>query len=126
MAQVRRPVAAGATLLLLTLIQAVADPTGLMALVGYSGALPSSSAGWWSFAPYLVFVPVMGAMAWWVAHRAGERFWLLAAGLTLAVLLAQAAAALAMSGNLAVAGWAAGYVAAKAVPAAVITAAITR
>lgn len=126
MAQVRRPVVAVATLLLLTLIQAVADPTGLMALVGYSGALPSSSAGWWSFAPYLVFVPVMGAMAWWVAHRAGERFWLLAAGLTLAVLLAQAAAALAMSGNLAVAGWAAGYVAAKAVPAAVITAAITR
>lgn len=126
MAQVRRPVVAVATLLLLALIQAVADPTGLMALVGYSGALPSSSAGWWSFAPYLVFVPVMGAMAWWVAHRAGERFWLLAAGLTLAVLLAQAAAALAMSGNLAVAGWAAGYVVAKAVPAAVITAAITR
>lgn len=45
---------------------------------------------------------------------------------TLAVLLAQAATALAMAGNLPVASWAAGYVAAKAVPAAVIAAAITR
>lgn len=126
MAQVRRPVVAVATLLVLALIQAVVDPTGLMALVGYSGARPSFSAGWWSFAPYLVFVPVMGAMAWWAALRAGDRFWLLAAGITQAVLLAQAATAAAMVGHLPVAGWAAGYVAAKAVPAAVITAAITR
>ena len=126
MKSVRRPVVALSITVLLVLVQAIADPTGLLALVGWSGAIPSAAAGIWPFAPYLVFVPVLLAMVWWVTVRAGDRFWTLTAGVTLAVLLAQAAAAFVMSWDLATAGWAAGYVAAKAVPAALIIAAITR
>ena len=50
----------------------------------------------------------------------------LAAGVVLAVMLAQAAACLVMTWDLATAAWAAGYVTAKAVPAALIVAAFTR
>lgn len=113
-------------MLILIVLQAIADPTGLLALVGWSGAIPSLATGFWTFAPYLVFIPVVLAVTWWVSLRAGDRFWTLSAGITLAVLLAQAATTLVMAGNLAVAGWAAGFVAAKAVPAALIVAAFTR
>lgn len=124
MKSVRRPLVAVSTMLVFILLQAVADPTGLLALVGWSGALPSASL--WSWAPYLVFVPVLLIMLWWVALRAGARFWTLAAGITLSVLLAQAVTALSMTWNFAAAGHAAGFVAAKAVPAALIVAAFTR
>ncbi len=113
-------------MLVLVVIQAIADPTGLLALVGWSGALPQLSAGVWPFAPYVVFVPVLLVVVWWVALRAGDRFWTLVPGFVLAVLLAQAAACLVMTWNLGVAAWAAGYVTAKAVPAALIVAAFTR
>ena len=106
----RRPAVALGTMLVLVIIQAVADPTGLLALVGWSGAQPQLSAGVWPFAPYLVFLPVL----------------LVVPGFVLAVMLAQAAACLVMTGNLGVAAWAAGYVTAKAVPAALIVAAFTR
>ena len=101
-------------------------PPGLLALVGWSGAVPSLDAGVWPFAPYLVFVPVLLAVVWWAAVRAGDRFWTLFPGVVLAVLLAQAAACLVMTGDLAVSAWGAGYVTAKAIPAAVIIAALTR
>jgi len=126
MKSVRRPVVAVSTMLVLVALQAVADPTGLLALVGWSGALPRFDAGAWPFAPYLVFVPVLLAVTWWAAARAGDRFWTLTAGVVLAVLLAQAAACLVMTWNIPVAAWAAGYVTAKAIPAALIVAAFAR
>lgn len=113
-------------MLILVLIQAIADPTGLLALVGWSGAALRFDLGAWPLAPYLVFAPVLLAVTWWAAIRAGERYWTLTAGLVLAVLLAQATACLFMTWNLASATWAAGFVAAKAVPAALIVAAFTR
>ena len=79
MKSVRRPVVAVSTMLVLVALQAVADPTGLLALVGWSGALPRFDAGAWPFAPYLVFVPVLLAVTWWAAARAGDRFWTLTA-----------------------------------------------
>src|SRR6187402_668061 len=126
MKSVRRPAVALGTMLVLVLIQAIADPTGLLALVGWSGALPQLDVGIWQFAPYVVYLPVLLGVVWWVAVRAGDRYWTLVAGVVLAVLLAQAAACLVMSWDLSVAGWAAGYVTAKAVPAALIVAAVTR
>ncbi|MFF1634175.1 cellulase family glycosylhydrolase [Leifsonia sp. NPDC058248] len=126
MKSVRRPVVALSTTLALLVIQAVVDPTGLLALVGWSGALPSVSAGMWPFASYAVFVPVLLGVIWWVTLRAGGRFWTLTAGVVLAVLLAQASACLVMTWNLGVATWAAGYVVAKAIPAALIVAAFAR
>lgn len=123
---VRRPLVAVIAMLALIVVQAAADPTGLLALVGWSGAIPQANAGVWPFAPYLVFVPVALGVVWWVAARAGDRFWTLAAGVALAVLLAQAAACFVMTWDLAVAAWAAGFVTAKAVPAALIVAALAR
>lgn len=122
----RRPIVAVIAMLALIVVQAAADPTGLLALVGWSGAIPQASAGIWPFAPYLVFVPVVLGVVWWVAVRAGDRFWTLTAGVVLAVLLAQAAACFVMTWDLAVAAWAAGFVTAKAVPAALIVAALAR
>jgi hypothetical protein len=126
MQSVRRPLVAVSTALVLVLIQAVADPTGLLALVGWSGAQPAFGAGIWPFAPSLVFLPVLLGMVWWAALRAGERYWTLVAGVVLAVLLAQALACLVMTWNPAVSAWGAGYVTAKAVPAALIVAAVAR
>lgn len=126
MKSVRRPAVALSATIVLVVIQAVADPTGLLALVGWSGAQPQLDAGVWPLAPYAVFVPVLLTVVWWASIRAGDRFWTLTAGVVLAVMLAQAAACLVMTWNPAVAAWAAGYVTAKAVPAALIVAAITR
>lgn len=126
MKSVRRPLVAVSAALVLVGIQAVADPTGLLALVGWSGAVPTLAAGGWSFAPYLVGVPVLLGMVWWVTVRAGERYWTLVTGVVLAVLLAQALTCLVMTWNPAVSAWAAGYVTAKAVPAALIVAAVAR
>jgi hypothetical protein len=123
---VRRPVVALSATLVLVAIQALADPTGALALVGWSGAQPQLAAGVWPFAPYVVFLPVLLAVVWWAAIRAGERFWTLVAGVTLAALLAQAAATFVMTLNIEVAAWAAGFETAKAVPAALIVAALTR
>ncbi|KQP01775.1 cellulase family glycosylhydrolase [Leifsonia sp. Leaf264] len=125
MKSVRRPATALTTLLVLVVIQAIADPTGLLALVGFSGAQLRLDDGVWPLAPYLVFIPVLLAVAWWVTIRAGDRFWTLVAGFVLAVLLAQAATCLVMTWNLGLSTWAAGYVTAKAVPAALIVAAVT-
>src|SRR5258705_4533392 len=126
MKSARRPVVALSAMLLLVAIQAILDPTGLLALVGWSGAQPQFGAGVWPFAPYAVFVPVLLVVVWWVSVRAGDRFWTLVPGFVLAVLLAQAASCLVMTWNLGVAAWSAGYVTAKAVPAALIVAAFTR
>lgn len=122
----RRVIVALSSTVALVLLQAVLDPTGLLALVGWSGAVPSLDSGVWPFAAYVVFLPVLLGMVWWVAARAGERFWTLFPGVVLAVLLAQAAACLVMTGDLAVAAWGAGFVTAKALPAAAIVAALTR
>ena len=92
-------------------------------LVGRAAAI---RRGLWPLAPYVVFVPVLLAIVWWASIRAGDRFWTLTAGVVLAVLLAQAAACLVMTWDLALAVWAAGFVTAKAVPAALIVAALTR
>ena len=73
-----------------------------------------------------MFVPVLLAVIWWAAIRAGDRFWTLVAGVVLAVMLAQAATCLVMTWDVAAAAWAAGFVTAKAVPAALIVAALTR
>lgn len=126
MKSVRRPVVALSTMAILVVIQAVADPTGLLALVGWPGAAFRIDLGLWPLAPYVVFVPVLLGVTWWATLRAGDRFWTHTAGLTLAVLLAQAAACLAMTWDVATAVWAAGFVAAKAVPAALIVAGFTR
>src|SRR6187551_1846388 len=122
----RRPLVALAATIILVAVQAILDPTGLLALVGWSGAMPQMGRGLWPFAPYAVFIPVLLVVVWWVARRAGDRFWTLAVGNVLAVLLAQAATLLAMTGNLANSAWGAGYVTGKALPAAVIIAAFTR
>ena len=126
MKNLRRPIVALSTAVALVAVQMVLDPTGLIALVGWSGATPEFDRGLWPFAPYLVFLPVLLAVVWWVALRAGNRFWTLFVGNVLAVLLAQAATLLAMTGDLANSGWGAGYVTAKAIPAALIIAALTR
>ncbi|GAA2972237.1 hypothetical protein JOD63_000079 [Microbacterium terrae] len=126
MKSVRRPVVALATTVILVALQAFLDPTGLLALVGWSGALPALDRGLWPLAPYVVFVPVLLVTVWWAALRAGDRYWTLVAGVVLAVVLAQAVTCLAMTGDLANSAWAAGYVTAKAVPAALLVAAITR
>ena len=126
MKSVRRPAVALSSTIALVVIQAVADPTGLLALVGWSSAQPQPDAGVWPLAPYAVFVPVLLAVVWWASVRAGDRFWTLTAGVVLAVLLAQAAACLIMTGNLALAVWAAGFVTAKAVTAALIVSASAR
>ena len=105
MKSVRRPAVALSATIALVVIQAIADPTGLLALVGWSGAQPDIDAGVWPLAPYAVFVPVLLAVVWWASIRAGDRFWTLTAGVVLAVLLAQAAACLVMTGNLALAVW---------------------
>lgn len=126
MKPVRRPAVALGTTLVLVVVQAIADPTGLLSLVGWSGAQPRFDSGAWPFAPYAVFLPVLLGMVWWVTVRAGDRFWTLAAGVVLAVLLAQAAACFVMTWNLATATWAAGFVTAKAVPAALIVSAFAR
>lgn len=125
MRQFRRPLVAVSAAILLLVFQAIADPTGLLALVGWPGGTPRIEL-WWPVARYVVFVPVMLAVVWWAAVRAGDRFWTMTAGVVLAALLAQAATVLAMTGDLALAGWAGGYITAKAVSSALIVAAFTR
>ena len=126
MKSVRRPVVALSAMLFLVVIQAIADPTGVLALVGWTGRSRTFEAGFWPLAPYLIFVPVLLGVVWWSALRAGDRYWTLVAGVVLAVLLAQAATCFFMTWDVAVAARAAGYVTAKAVPAALIVAAFTR
>ncbi|MGN8551899.1 UNVERIFIED_CONTAM: glycoside hydrolase family 5 protein [Microbacterium sp. SLM126] len=121
----RRPFVALFSMIVLVLLQSVADPTGLLALVGWSGATPRWTE-LWTLAPYLVFAPVLLGVTWWVALRAGERYWTLVTGFVLAILLAQAAACLVMTWDAAIAAWAAAYVTAKAVPTALIVAAAAR
>ncbi len=123
MKSVRRPAVALGTMLVLVLIQAIADPTGLLALVGWSGALPQLDAGSGRSPRTWSTCPCCSASCGGSAVRAGDRYWTLVAGVVLAVMLAQAAACLVMTWDLAIAGWAAGYVTAKAVPAALIVAA---
>ncbi|ANJ28089.1 glycoside hydrolase family 5 protein [Agromyces aureus] len=125
MRQVRRPIVAVAATSALLLLQAVIDPTGLLVLVGWPGGTPQVELGW-PLTRYLVFVPVMLAVVWWAAARAGERFWTMTAGTVLAALLAQAATCFAMTGDLALAAWAGGFITAKAVPSALIVAAVVR
>ncbi|GAA5204154.1 cellulase family glycosylhydrolase [Microbacterium jejuense] len=125
MRRLRRPIVAVLAASLLVVVQAIADPTGLLALVGWpGGALQAGLV--WPLAPYAVFVPVLLGVVWWAAVRAGERFWTMFAGVVLAVLLAQAASPFVMVWDAATAAWAAGYVTAKALPAAAIVAAATR
>ena len=126
MKSVRRPVIALLTTLVLVVIQAVADPTGLLALVGWSGALPQLDA-LWTWAPY-VGLPAGAARRPLVGGGACRRPVLdpRARATSSRCMLAQAAACLVMTWDLATAGWAAGYVTAKAVPAALIVAAFTR
>ncbi|KRB37811.1 glycoside hydrolase family 5 protein [Microbacterium sp. Root180] len=121
----RRPLVALISMIVLVLIQSIADPTGLLALVGWSGAAPRWTE-LWTLAPYLVFVPVLLGVTWWVALRAGDRYWTLVVGFVLAILLAQAAACLVMTWDAVIAAWAAAYVTAKAVPTALIVAAAAR
>jgi len=121
----RRPIVAVVAASVLVVLQAVADPTGLLALVGWPGG-GLQPALVWPLAPYAVFIPVLLGVVWWAAIRAGERFWTMFAGVVLAVMLAQAAACLVMVWDAATAAWAAGYVTAKALPAAAIVAAATR
>ncbi|MFE6736308.1 cellulase family glycosylhydrolase [Microbacterium sp. NPDC057650] len=123
--RIRRPLVAVLTAAVLIALQAIADPTGLLALVGWPGGTPRVDL-WWPIARYVVFVPVMLGMLWWGAVRTGGRFWTMTAVGTLSVLIAQAATVLAMTLDPLLAGWAAGYVTAKAVPAALIIAAVTR
>ena len=52
----RRVIVALSSTVALVLLQAVLDPTGLLALVGWSGAVPSLDAGVWPFAAYVVFL----------------------------------------------------------------------
>lgn len=121
----RRPFVALVAMLALVAVQAIADPTGLLALVGWSGALPRIDVPW-TLAPYAVYLPVLLGVLWWAALRAGDRYWTLVPGVVLAILLAQAAAALVMTWDASAAAWASAYVTAKAVPAALIVAAFAR
>ncbi|MDL9980368.1 glycoside hydrolase family 5 protein [Microbacterium sp. ASV49] len=121
----RRPLVAVGTTAALVVLQALIDPTGLLVLAGWPGGAPQAQL-WWPLARYVVFLPVLFVVVWWCAVRAGARFWTMTAGVTLAILLAQAATAFAMTGDPLFAGWAASYVAAKAVPSALIVAGVTR
>ncbi|MDR2998395.1 MAG: cellulase family glycosylhydrolase [Microbacterium sp.] len=123
--RIRRPLVAVLTAAVLIVLQAVVDPTGLLALVGWPGGTPRIDL-WWPIARYIVFVPVMLGMLWWGALRTAGRFWTMTAAGTLSVLIAQAVTVLAMTLDPLLAGWSAGYVTAKAVPAALIIAAVTR
>jgi len=125
MSRIRRPLIAISALLALILIQLILDPTGLLALVGWPGGTVQPGL-WWPLAPYVVFVPVLGAATWWAAVRVGGRFWVMSLAVIWAVTLAQAAALLAMTGDLPLAAWGSGYVLAKAIPAALIVAGLTR
>jgi endoglycosylceramidase len=125
MRSVRRPVVAVVATSALLLAQAAADPTGLLALVGWPGGTPQADL-WWPLARYVVFVPVLLAVVWWSAVRAGERYWTMSAGVVLAALLAKSATCLAMTGDLAVSAWASGYTTGKAVPTALVVAGVVR
>ena len=71
MRRFRRPIIAVATASVLVLIQALLDPTGLLALVGWPGGTLQWQLGW-PLAPYLVFLPVLLGVVWWAAGPADE------------------------------------------------------
>src|SRR5690606_5891681 len=122
---IRRPLIAVIVMLVLVIAQLIADPTGLLALVGWPGGMPQVEL-WWPIARYVVFAPVLLAAVWFAAARVGDRFWVMWLAGVWAVLLAQFATLFAMTFDLPLAAWGSGYVLAKAVPAAFIVALITR
>lgn len=122
---IRRPLIAVAALLVLVLAEAALDPTGLLVLVGWPGGEVQIALGW-PIARYAVFAPVLFGAVWWAARCVGDRFWPMVLAIVWAVTLAQAVTLLAMTGDVSLAAWGAGYVLAKAVPAALIVALVTR
>lgn len=114
---------ATATLALLVIVTAAADPSGLLGLVGWTGASLWPVSGVWQIAPFIVYLPVALGFTWWsVRTLAGSR-WLFGAtfgGVLLAILLAKFAMSLVAAGNLAAAAWGSGFTLGKAVPAALI------
>lgn len=125
MFQLRRPIVAVATMLVIVVIQLLADPIGVLALVGWPGGVPQAQL-WWPIARYVVFVPVLLAAVWWAARVLGDRFWLMTLATVWAVLLAQFATLWAMTWDGWLSAWGAGFVLAKSVPAAVLVALFTR
>ncbi len=122
---IRRPLIAVLVMLVLVIAQLIADPTGLLALVGWPGGMPQAQL-WWPIARYVVFVPVLLAAIWFAAARVGDRFWVMWLAGIWAVTLAQFATLFAMTLDLPLSAWGSGYVLAKAVPAAFLVALITR
>ncbi len=121
----RRPLIATITMTVIVLAQLLIDPTGLLALVGWPGGMPQVQL-WWPIARYVVFVPVLLGAIWFAAQRVGDRFWVMTLAGVWAVILAQFLTLFAMTWDLPLAAWGSGYVLAKALPAAIIVALITR
>ena len=123
--KLRRPLIALITMAVLVAAQLVLDPTGLLALVGWPGGTPQVQL-WWPIARYVVFVPVLFGAVWWAAARVGDRLFTMALATVWAVILAQFLTLFAMTFDLALSAWGAGYVLAKALPAALIVALVTK
>ncbi|MGB3884491.1 cellulase family glycosylhydrolase [Gordonia sp. (in: high G+C Gram-positive bacteria)] len=128
----RHSTVATLTLAVVLLIGAIADPVGLLTVVGWSGASIRSIDGFWELAPYLLLVPIGLAGTWWTvrlfdgAHR---RFAPVFAGTFVSLLVGKFATALASvafvgSGALATAAWSTAFSVAKVGVAALIVATV--
>lgn len=118
---------ATAVLALLVIIQAAADPSGLLSLLGWTGAHLWPINAPWQIAPFVVYLPVLLGVTWWSVRSIAASRWLFAAttsSVMLAVLLAKFAMSLVATGNLGAAAWGSGFALAKAVPAALIVAGV--
>lgn len=111
----------------LVIAQAAADPSGLLSLLGWTGAHLWPIRAPWQVAPFVVYLPVLLGLTWWTVRTIAGTRWLFAAtasGVVLAVLLAKLAMSLVAAGDLTAAAWGSGFALAKAIPAALIVAGV--
>lgn len=121
----RRPIIAVVTMTALVIAQLIIDPIGQLALVGWPGGVPQVDL-WWPIARYVVFVPVLLGTTWLAARRVGDRFWVMTLAVVWSVTLAQFATLFAMTWDIALASWGAGFVLAKGLPAGLLVALVTK
>ncbi|MFG1785664.1 cellulase family glycosylhydrolase [Rhodococcus oryzae] len=112
---------------LLVIVQAAADPSGLLSLLGWTGADLWPIRAPWQIAPFVVYLPVLLGVTWWAVRSIAWSRWLFAAttgSVVLAVLLAKFAMSLVAAGDLGTAAWGSGFALAKAIPAGLIVAGV--
>ncbi|MGF7120240.1 glycoside hydrolase family 5 protein [Rhodococcus sp. BE178] len=115
------------TLGLLVVVQAAADPSGLLSLVGWTGADLWPIRAPWQIAPFVVYLPVLLGVTWWAVRSTAGSRWLFtaaASSVVLAVMLAKFAMSSVAVHDIGTAAWGAGFAAAKALPAALIVAGV--